>query len=482
MTIKTVFQSLGLSTVLAVGFVVVWGLFASWALQIGMYVAGATQDREVLVFLADGTPRVVHYDSHSRGRRYRDLEGNPVPPPESEAGDLVTVRLRTAPSSDLSAGPVAWEHRICSFTDGQTPAVYWYFLSDGRADGTGYFVGYDSQSKVRVGYLGRAGFLDREPAVEERFPCGRSMLLSSQPMHNPTEHPENRTIVRARRGDLSPWKVYVAGLDSRIYQADLQTRTVRVVLDEPGLRTATLTRTAPDREAGAFVRLAARTGNSVLVLDDSGTVQQRYPIPAELREKTWSFAETTAGEALVYRTTPFENRADQNEHRILHISPGGNYRETAIVLPAGGSGLQLQVTGGVVFPSPLFLAGMVSTVIAQGTLVTERAATWPDALALAWAESALTLLVAQVVAAGLAVLCYRRQVRYAAGGLERVVWPVFVLLLGLPGWIGYRFGRTWPALEACPECGAVTPRDREACAGCAVEVAPPALRGTEVFA
>jgi hypothetical protein len=482
MTKQGLFPPLSLATVLAVGFVVVWGIGSLWAVQLGMHVAGAIPEHEVLVFLADGTPRVAHYDSQYRSRRYRDLEGNPVAPPESEAGELAAVRLPAAPSSALSAGPVPWEHRICSFTDGQTPAVYWYFLSDGRADGTGYFVGYDSQSKVRVGYLGRAGFLDREPAAEERFPCGRSMPLSSQPLHNPTEHPENRPTLRARRGDLSPWSVYVAGLDHRVYRADLQTRTVRVVLDEPGLRTTVLTRTAPDQEAGALVRLAARTDDTVLVLNDSGTVQQRYPIPEGLREQTWNFAETTGGEALVTRITPFENRAGQLEYRIFHIAPDGNYRETAVVLPTGGGGLQLQVAGGVVIPSPLFLGGLVSTLVAREVRESGRAATWPDAVALAWAESAPALLIAQVLAAGLAVLCYRRQVRYAAGGLERIAWPVFVLLLGLPGWIGYRFGRSWPTLEACPECGALAPRDREACAGCTAEFAPPALRGTEVFA
>jgi hypothetical protein len=55
-------------------------------------------------------------------------------------------------------------------------------------------------------------------------------------------------------------------------------------------------------------------------------------------------------------------------------------------------------------------------------------------------------------------------------------------LLGPPGGIGYRFGRWWPVLEACPECGVRVPRDREACACWEADFSPPALQGTEVFA
>jgi hypothetical protein len=51
-------------------------------------------------------------------------------------------------------------------------------------------------------------------------------------------------------------------------------------------------------------------------------------------------------------------------------------------------------------------------------------------------------------------------VQNGASRTQRVVWPLFVFLLGLPGWIGYRY--------------TVAPS--------AVEFLVPALRGTEVFA
>jgi hypothetical protein len=73
-------------------------------------------------------------------------------------------------------------------------------------------------------------------------------------------------------------------------------------------------------------------------------------------------------------------------------------------------------------------------------------------------------------------------VRYGASGPERIVWPSFVFVLGLPGWIGYRFGRAWPNLERCPSCRAIVPRDRIECAACQRDFPEPALQGTEVFA
>jgi hypothetical protein len=97
-------------------------------------------------------------------------------------------------------------------------------------------------------------------------------------------------------------------------------------------------------------------------------------------------------------------------------------------------------------------------------------------------DNATALLVVYAVAAGLALLCYRRLARYGAGRAERVVWPAFVFLLGLPGWVGFRFARPWPVREPCPACGAAAPRDRTACAACGAEFPPPSLKGTEVFA
>jgi hypothetical protein len=88
--------------------------------------------------------------------------------------------------------------------------------------------------------------------------------------------------------------------------------------------------------------------------------------------------------------------------------------------------------------------------------------------------------VLTVIAAVLAVLTWRRHRAYWLPWAP--VWAALVFLGGIPGFLAYRFHRTWATREACPACGHVVPRDRETCALCAKEFPRPAPKGTEVFA
>jgi hypothetical protein len=142
----------------------------------------------------------------------------------------------------------------------------------------------------------------------------------------------------------------------------------------------------------------------------------------------------------------------------------------------------MQSLGGVVVPAPVVLLGLVARERPAKLLELGLATTYGEALDRALLEFWPALLTAQLIALGFAALCYRRQVRYGANPGERVVWPLFVLLLGLPGWVGYRFGRSWPVLESCPACSNDVPQDRESCLRCEAEFPRPALKGTEVFA
>jgi hypothetical protein len=485
MSIKGVGQPLVLAAVLAAGFAVVWGLLGLWAVEVAGHVAGLDPESEALVFLADGTPRLTR-SAGRYGAQYCDLDGNPVPAPVGDhAGHLNGHRLAAAPRP--AKGDVPWDERVRCFSDGHTPAVYWYFVSDGRADGTGYFVGYDSRSRALVGYLGTAGFRDASPAAEELFPFGgrtsgpHAAVLCTLHHHNPTGHPPDHLSGQAPRGSVSTWDVYVVGRDHKIYHAGLHNRTVHVALDEPRLRSAALAAGVNDPVRGTPYRLAARTDDAVMVLDERGGLLQRYPIPETLRGRDLTFAETTTGEALLYWKSPDDFLATEADYRIAWVAPDGRSREAAGTLRAGG-GVPLQVFAGVMVPSPLVLGGYVVIGRPYDLCNEGLSATYPEALARALTEFWPALLIAQLVGAGLAVLCHRRQVRYGAGRAERVVWPLFVLLVGLPGWVGYRFGRSWPVRERCPACGVDVPRDRGACACCAADFPRPALRGTEVFA
>ena len=73
-------------------------------------------------------------------------------------------------------------------------------------------------------------------------------------------------------------------------------------------------------------------------------------------------------------------------------------------------------------------------------------------------------------------------VRSAFPEREQFAWAVFVLLFGLPAYVGFLLYRRWPIRQPCPNCQAQAPRDRVACAECGTRFPDPALKGIEIFA
>jgi hypothetical protein len=105
--------------------------------------------------------------------------------------------------------------------------------------------------------------------------------------------------------------------------------------------------------------------------------------------------------------------------------------------------------------------------------------TYSDGLKMALATNWPSILAVLLAGIASAVAAYRRQRRYALP--HPAAWAVFAFLLGIPGWVAYRFHRAWPVLEECPACHQASPRDREACLDCGVAFPPPPLKGIEVF-
>ncbi len=172
MTKNGLFQPLILALVLASGFAVVWGVVGLWAVEVGEYVLLVDTEMEHLAFRMDGTPCVWHrIAGRTLSWRYTDLEGNPADPPEDT--DTAWLRGASMPrrlSNRADRGETPWEQRVCRIADGRSPAILWYFLTDGRPDGTAYFVGYDSESKVRIGYLARPASATRRRRRTNSFP------------------------------------------------------------------------------------------------------------------------------------------------------------------------------------------------------------------------------------------------------------------------------------------------------------------------
>jgi len=91
-----------------------------------------------------------------------------------------------------------------------------------------------------------------------------------------------------------------------------------------------------------------------------------------------------------------------------------------------------------------------------------------------------TMTFVGVLSILLAVWCFNRNRRYS--NRPAIAWAIFVLITGVPGFIGYLLHCRWPVLVRCTHCGQKTPRDRDACLKCNTAFPPPALKGIEVIA
>ena len=225
-----------------------------------------------------------------------------------------------------------------------------------------------------------------------------------------------------------------------------------------------------------------RTDNAVLVLGEDDQVEYRVAIPDSLRGRNLVFVATTNGGAVMYWHSPKDSMATEIDYQVNWVAHDGSTREVKVTLPWAGGAASQTVLFGVETPIPAFVLGSIAMLRTKELLDYGMAATYDEALSRALAEYWPAIAIAQLIAIALAGLCYLRQVRYGAGGIERIVWPMFVLILGLPGWIGYRFGRFWPVLDRCPTCRAVVPRDCAECIRCAADFPGPVPKGTEVFA
>ncbi len=478
---------LPLALILAAGAIVVWGLLSLWAVQVGLHVAGWDKAQtERLIFLPDGTVRVETSspaDHHSQ-RHYRDLDGNSVAGPDGDNRHFLQGTRLLARLDQKEDGAVSWERRLRTFGDGQDPATLWYFVADGRTDGTGYFVGYDSKSRARVGFLGTAGFRPGPLPAEELFPCnGIASGPNACVLPRDGEHPRSGNVdLGLPPGDrIGSRDVYVLGRDGKIYHADLPERTVRVAREERDLCWGAIATGRYHEVRGTPSRLLVRTADTMLLCDERGEELSRYPIPDPLRGQEITFAETSTGEALLSWHSPIDFLAPEVEHRIFWISPDGRCREARVTLPRP-SGPEIVTFGGLVVPEPLVLGGMIVSLRPRDLLEEGLEESYPEAMARALWEFGPALIMAQLIALGCAVHCYRRLGRFGRTGPERLAWTLFVLALGLPGWIAFRFGMPWPVLEACPKCQQEVPQDRESCVRCEMLFPTPVPKGTEVFA
>jgi hypothetical protein len=72
-----------------------------------------------------------------------------------------------------------------------------------------------------------------------------------------------------------------------------------------------------------------------------------------------------------------------------------------------------------------------------------------------------------------------RRHRFSTGA--KIAWMLFIVLLGVPGFLAFLSAQEWPKRETCPNCGNLRVVDHEHCEHCAAGFPPPDKIGIEIF-
>jgi hypothetical protein len=492
---KAGFQAFILATILAAGFAAVWGLSAGWLMQAFNQFVQSPSAYEILSFRPDGTPVVAYFmGGNSSVRLYRDVAGNPI-----EVQEEKWLNPRPLPA-DMHATPhrgdAPWSQRILPLADSRRPPVYWFVVSNGQVPGSAYLVGYDSLSRGRVGFIGAAGFRNDDLPSDELFALSwdpsalRSRVQATQ---NPyaTRYPFGGLYIPdLKPGDLRPWDIYLMSDDHSIYQIDLTKRTVRPAFGGASARSFALTahyaRLQPPSSSSSdhqVTRLTVRTDDKVVSLDHDDHVRDEFAIPQEIRDRDFNWGQTNSSDAIAYTWVDVGPWDARRQYTIYRCTPAGIVKQRQeTILGQATTPVVWPLRPAVLAPSPLETDALVAVLAPLDLLSKGQASGYGQALAEACSHFAPSLVITHLIAALLAWLCYRRQARYCSKGSGMVLWPLFVFVCGLPGWVGYRYGRWWPALMRCPACGRIVPEVSEACEVCRTEFPMPGPKGIEVFA
>jgi hypothetical protein len=501
-TRNKILKPLGLALILTLGFGIFIGAIAFWCIAIGGGFNTPSDVFEFLQILADGTPAIVQRERHSVTSSYRSLDGKELMKADIlDGNELVNANYHQSLDGGELAGPVDLEsvrfpldaeNRIQPFSDNLPSPTIWYFIHDGKLDGKGYFMGFDSRSKSCVGYLGRQGACSDVPPAENWFSMDGRKMSANRMWVRPGFFPGFRRDYITTIYDIDSF--YSRGFKNvamisgdELLQINFQNRLITTLLKSSNMvsvarfPTAAAFQNKPKSDEKSKYFLAVRTSVSVILFDAEGKRIQTFVIPEDLRGELFTFYVIGDEKALVLRERRHPNckvgeqltwidvsgKVLRQEEvtllgRDLHPFSKAYGWETAFAVPAPVAMLFIMVAG------PMSYIDLKVETNYSSAFVRFLPNIWPQ------------LLVVCILGTILAWFCYRRQRRMALPWT--CVWVGFVFLFGVPGFLGYLFHRRWPVLEKCHVCEHAVPHDREKCSSCGSEFPVPTQKGIEVFA
>lgn len=495
-------QPLLLAIVIAVGFGIVWAVLVNWGISTTEDLFGPEWMYEGVAFRMDGTPVL----QTCRGRNennvtYRTLDGTAITISRQEVwlqgAWLDAAREEHSYATPFWYGESGWSQAIATYNDGGTPATYWYFICNCQASDA-YFVGFDSVGKQRVGSIGPDGFQEPTDSSAKHFAVSKYKYTRARGIAVGSYYGD---------GNCEPWYAYSSGgserfppwlvfvlTDDGVIEVDLLNRSTRAVLKEADAISAgylwrglasPLTTDSDAHKTQISEYLAVRTNDRILLLDTKGRLDSSFVIPLELRDAGFSFYRLHDNSG-VFRVSDNRLRHSKDESyldRLVWADATGkilHQQECTLMLSGSYDRAIPPWQASTSVPAPLAVATTATVFQPWLYLWQDAEPDIPAALSRSWSEFWLPMAAVSILGVVLAYLCYRRQRKY---GLPWTgVWMVFVLLFGLPAYLGYLAHRAWPARLPCPNCGQLAPRDRPTCLACGKEFPTPAMKGIEVFA
>jgi hypothetical protein len=483
---SSLLRQLAWAVTLATGFGSLWFTVVVW---FGTSIQQTLQEKQRLIYerlqvRSDGTLLIesIPQDNLSE-MTYRDLKG--VVQEAPDRNDLLPVlNLFGARETPGFLSPQAsWNQRLTGFVNEREPLVNWFFVHDGKPDGAGYFAAYERTSNRRVGFMGMSGFHSGPVPAADWIPVQGGPTSSA-----PNWIYSNRNWAsRPASGDVPPRLVYLP-FGRQLRQADLAARTVTTVFETPDPIESVGIPTLAYWSSGHSTTeqpILVRTTRQIHELDQRHHVMKVFDLPADVdRRNLVEWYATKSGQAIAVVDPPQSTAQRETVSRrlVYRITGNGAIEEQfAVDLQTGWSAQDratqaFQLALGLPVPAMLFAIGLLLVIVIDPPQSDAAAIT---ALLKDSGASLIAVLALSIV---LTILAQRRSRAFGLSRREQIAWSVFVLLFGLPAYVGFPLIRRWPTRQPCPNCHAQAPRDRLACAECGMRFPDPSLKGIEIFA
>jgi hypothetical protein len=457
--------------ILAFGVQVVWTFAAGWAaIVVDAMSTRPVRTRETVWLLDDGTPIVrkqrITHSVNTISVFTIDRRPLPLTIPLSLPGDAMEGVL-DGKSPDRR---LPWPARIHAFrasTTASDRSEYWYAIAD--SEGEMQVVGFDGRSKRLLGYFGRDGFRSSPPPRSESF-------FLSDPFLQLWVTKGGDGDYFARFHDPGGYAVSVRkqllGLRDEVVELDFVDRTVTrlwkgadtvdvagvFLSDENGGKWRTVTR------EGIRWGTVIRTTDKLHLVPLDGVGGFVVEIPMILRNQPLALRQLAEKSVLV-----FTRKYDSPLAYLAKLSPDAPPQ--ILEVPLEYDAIRQPFTWPLAAWTPLPVGLFATWGMGEMLADSDEMSAWRATLSHDWPRRLLELAVVLALSVALAAATWRRQRRFGLG--QTVVWASFVLLFGVPGWIAYRWHRSWPVLASCAACGARAPRDRDACFRCGTSFPSP---------